>query len=41
MEETKEFIQEQNTESLHKALIEASYDMAFSLSESMEEDAES
>lgn len=41
MEETKVFTQEQKTESLRKALIEAGYDMASSQAESMEEDTES
>ncbi len=41
MEETKVFTQEQKTESLCKALIEAGYDMASSQAESMEEDTES
>lgn len=40
MEETKEFRQEQKTESLHKALIGVSYDMASSQAEGMEEDVE-
>ena len=41
MEDTKVFTQEQKTESLRKALIEAGYDMASSQAESMEEDTES
>ena len=41
MEETKVFTQEQKTESLRKALIEAGYDMASSQAESMAEDTES
>lgn len=41
MDDTKMFIQEQKTESLRKALIEAGYDMASSQAESMEEDTES
>ena len=41
MDDTKVFIQEQKTESLRKALIEAGYDMASSQAESMEEDTES
>lgn len=41
MEETKVFTQEQKTESLRKALIEAGYDMVSSQAESMEEDTES
>ena len=38
MDDTKAFTQEQKTESLRKALIEAGYDMASSQAESMEED---
>lgn len=41
MDDTKVFTQEQKTESLRKALIEAGYDMASSQAESMEEDTES
>lgn len=41
MEETKVFTQEQKTESLRKALIEAGHDMASSQAESMEKDTES
>ena len=41
MDDTKVFSQEQKTESLRKALIEAGYDMASSQAESMEEDTES
>lgn len=41
MEETKVFTQEQKTDSLRKALIEAGYDMASSQAESMVEDTES
>ena len=40
MDDTKVFTQEQKTESLRKALIEAGYDMASSQAESMEEDFE-
>ena len=38
MDDTKVFTQEQKTESLRKALIEAGYDMASSQAESMGED---
>ena len=41
MDDTNVFTQEQKTESLRKALIEAGYDMASSQAESMEEDTES
>ena len=41
MDDTKVFTQEQKTESLRKALIEAGYDMASSQAESMKEDTES
>ena len=41
MDDTKVYTQEQKTESLRKALIEAGYDMASSQAESMEEDTES
>lgn len=41
MDNTKVFTQEQKTESLRKALIEAGYDMASPQAESMEEDTES
>ena len=40
MDDTKVFTQEQKTESLRKALIEAGYDMASSQAESMKEDTE-
>ncbi len=41
MDDTKVYTQEQKTESLRKAFIEAGYDMASSQAESMEEDTES
>lgn len=40
MDDTKVFTQEQKTESLRKALIEAGYDKASSQAESMKEDTE-
>ena len=41
MDDTKVFTQEQKTESLRKALIEAGYDMDYSQADRMEEDNES